>query len=168
MAGEFVPGGGPKCQCGSLEREAQKPNSPIKFDAEMNEYYISYFIDSVEETKLCIYHCLFCGGAAPDSFRPSKFAALSYDELERLEELTKDLKTVDLVLATFGKPDNDMRPGVRLTTPETDEHGETTESFRVLTYRNLSQTANVSVMVLPGGETRFSFQGKYLGKSEES
>ena len=51
MADEFKPGSGPKCRCGSLDREARKPDSPIKFDTEMNEYYISYF-DSGEETKL--------------------------------------------------------------------------------------------------------------------
>ena|SRR5215813_158235 len=166
MADEFKPGSGPKCRCGSLDREARKPDSPIKFDTEMNEYYISYF-DGGEETKLRVYHCMFCGGAAPDSFRPSKFAVLSSGELERLRKLIKDLKSVDQVLAAFGKPDSDEQPGVMWTTPETDEHGEITESFRALTYRNLSQTADIRVAVGPGGETHFSFSGKYLGEGEE-
>jgi hypothetical protein len=111
---------------------------------------------------------MFCGGAAPESFRKSKFAVISYDELERLEELTKGLKTVDMALAKFGKPYSDKRLGVRLMTPETDERGENTESFRVLTYRNLSQTADVAVIVRPGAETHFRFIGKSLGVSEES
>jgi hypothetical protein len=42
MADESVPGSGPKCQCESLERAARRPDSPIKFDAEMNEYYVAY------------------------------------------------------------------------------------------------------------------------------
>lgn len=57
---EFKPGSGPKCQCGSLEREARTPGSPIEFDAELNEYNFSYF-DGGEEKKLRIYHCMFLG-----------------------------------------------------------------------------------------------------------
>jgi hypothetical protein len=168
MADKFSPGSGPKCDCGFLEREARRPDSPIRFDAEMNEYYFSYFNDSGEEAKLFIYHCTFCGGAAPDSFRPSKFAVLSEHESERLRELTKDLRTVDLVLDALGKPDRDKRQGVIWTMPETDEHGEVTGGLRTLTYRNLSPTAVVLVTVRLDDRTHFTFVGKYLGESEQT
>jgi len=161
------PSSGPKCHCGILEREGRTPDSPIKFDAEMNEYYIFYF-DGGEEVKLSIYHCMFCGGVAPDSFRPSKFAVLSHGELERLVDLTKDLKTMDRVLAAFGEPDSDEQRGSTWTTPETDEHGEITEICRALTYRNLSQTVDVCVAVRLDGKVEFTFSGKYLGGSEEA
>ncbi|MCI0390560.1 MAG: hypothetical protein MOB07_17585 [Acidobacteria bacterium] len=167
MADEFAPGSGPKCQCGFLEREARRPDSPIRFDVEMNEYYFSYFNDGGEEANLIIYHCTFCGGAAPDSLRPSKFAMLSNGELERLRELTKDLKTVDLVLAAFGKPDSDEQQGVMWTMPETDGHGEIPGGLRTLTYRNLSQTADVLVTVRLDDKTQITFIGKYLGESGE-
>lgn len=133
----------------------------------MNEYYFFYY-DGGEEKKLSIYHCMFCGGAAPDSFRPSKFSVLSEGEIVRLRELTKDLTTVDRVLAALGRPDSDEAQGVMRITPESDERGEITESFRALVYRNLSQTAEIWVAVGPGGETHFSFSGKYLGESEDA
>lgn len=168
MDDDFVPGSGPKCQCGFLEGMARKPDSPIKFDVEMNEYYFSYFDGGGEESKLIIYHCTFCGGAAPDSFRPSKFAMLSHAELERLREMTKNLKTMDDVLANLGSPDSDDQQGVMWTIPESDEHSEITEAFRTLIYRSLSQTADICVIVRRGGETHFTFSGKYLGNSEDA
>jgi hypothetical protein len=134
----------------------------------MNEYYISYFVNGEEEGKLSIYHCMFCGGAAPDSFRPSKFAVLSHNELERLRELTKDLTTLDQVLATFGNPDSDEQQGIMWTMPETEGHGEMSGSLRTLVYRGLSQTADIWVTVRLDGATHFVFVGKCLGESEEA
>ena len=58
------------CTCGFLECQADDPDSPIVFDARLNEYHFEYAspcsdvgCDSAK-AQMMIYHCPFCGGAA--------------------------------------------------------------------------------------------------------
>src|SRR6266545_3043282 len=72
------------CQCESLEREANHPDSPIRFDPKLNEYHFIYRTSTGEEAKMMIYHCPFCGGRAPESRRDELFHRLTEAERHRL------------------------------------------------------------------------------------
>lgn len=76
------------CKCGSLERDANDPDSPIIFDVELNEYQFEYTVGDKGKAKMTIYHCPFCGGAAPESHRENLFAVIPNEEEARLRELT--------------------------------------------------------------------------------
>ena len=174
-----------QCECSVLQRGAQQPDFPIKFDSEMNEYYFSHINAKGEEGKLIIYYCFFCGGAAPESLRASKFAVIGQGEMARLMELTKDLQTVEDVISRFGQPEWDTPRGMITTMPSVDlspwallksalrrllgtklkgiDTPELTESFRALSYSGLSETADVLVTVRPDGKVHFGYVGKYIG-----
>jgi hypothetical protein len=68
-----------------LEREANDPDSPIAFDKELNEFNFEYSTAGTErKAQWRIYHCPFCGGAAPESKRRALFASISDAEERRL------------------------------------------------------------------------------------
>src|SRR5580700_110793 len=104
------------CKCGFLERTADEPGVPIKFDVKMNEYHIEHGGEDRGGQSI-LYHCPFCGGAAPPSRRQTFFATITSAETERLTELTGDVKTIADVLARFGEPDDDMDPGTTIYEP---------------------------------------------------
>jgi hypothetical protein len=61
------------CKCGVLELAAKDPRSHIVFDSEVNEYHFRYPHpikgNPSAMGSMVIYHCFFCGGAAPASKR---------------------------------------------------------------------------------------------------
>jgi hypothetical protein len=148
------------CQCGFLEGEANHPDSPIRFDAKLNEYHFIHHMSTGEEAKMMIYHCPFCGGRAPESRRDELFHRLTEAERHRLFKLTERLRTLDQVIAAFGQPDLDQPVGLVKVTPERDGKPETTESCRVVIYTKLSDTADVHVKVHPTNRVAFSFSAK--------
>ena len=149
------------CKCKSLENAADEPNSPIVFDRELNEYNI----ETRDGGTLRIYHCFFCGGAAPRSKRGSLFATITQNEQDRLRDLTSGFATLADVIRKFGKPDEDMDTGLVSKWPAKRGKPPTIKSYRVLRYYDLSKTAQVE-FVDYGPETgvRATLQGKYIGK----
>ncbi len=154
------------CKCGYLERQANRPDSPIQFDAALNEYHFLYLTSTGGNAKLMIYHCPFCGGRAPKSKRETLFATLTIAEQQRLVELTKRLRTVDEVLIALGPPDLDNEAGVICVASEREEKPEATQSYRTLVYRKLSDTADIHVRVYPTDQVAITFIGKYIGPRE--
>src|SRR5262245_4848327 len=81
------------CECGYLSDAANDPDSPIAFDAELNEYNFQYPSPcgggacEGDKALLRIYHCPFCGGAAPQSKRDLLFTVISAEEQRRLLRL---------------------------------------------------------------------------------
>lgn len=148
-----------KCKCGHLEMLADDPTCPVEFDAELNEYHITR-----AGSGWMIYYCPLCGGSAPKSRRDQLFHKLTEVERNRLIDLTKHLKALDEVIAAFGQPDIDQPVGFIKTIPEHDGKPETTESFRVLIYTKLSDTADVHVTVHPNDRVGISLQGKEVKK----
>jgi len=144
------------CKCEWLERAADDPKCPVKFDAKLNEYHI------VRGPKdfLMIYYCPFCGGSAPKSKRAQLFHALTDVERQRLVDLTKDLRTVQDVSHAFGEPEIRQPVGIVITKPERDGKSETTQSYPVMIYEKISETADVRVTVYPTDRVGISFQGK--------
>jgi hypothetical protein len=150
------------CTCKYLERASEEPEVPIVFDDEMNEYHLT----NVGKNRgySMIYHCPWCGGAAPRSKRATFFATITQKEEERLRRLTSRLATVDAVTRKLGKPDFDMAEGTIIKTPDSKDKPPTIKSYRTLRYAGLSKTANVDFTDYgPDGGLKVSFQGKYLG-----
>jgi hypothetical protein len=149
-----------QCKCGFLEREADHPDSPIRFDARLNEYHIVHRISTGEEAMMMIYHCPFCGGRAPQSRRADLFHRLTHAEQNRLSKLTKDMRTLQDVVSSFGEPDIRHPIGMMQTIPERDGNPETTQSYPVLIYTKLSETADIHVTIYPTDRVAIAFQGK--------
>jgi hypothetical protein len=138
------------CSCGYLERAANDPKSPIVFDKLTHEYQFVYpdpQADIIPRGKatLIIYHCPFCGGAAPPSQRDLLFSIITPDEEQRPRELLADVRTIDDALRILGQPDLDLDAGVTRRQHETSGTGPSIESFRSLTYSGLSKTVDVQI-----------------------
>lgn len=148
------------CDCGFLDRLADDPDLPVRFDEEMNEFHFIYSSSRGGEGHLLIHHCFFCGGKAPASRRPSFFRAISRAEQDRLWALLKPMKALADVVSAWGQPDQDLDPGTDVMTPEKDGEPGTIQRFRTLEYSHLSETAVVSVRVYPDDRVGFALHGK--------
>jgi len=149
----------PPCDCGWLEDAANDPCVPIVFDHDLNEYHI---VRSGElGGRAIIYHCPFCGGRAPKSARGSKFHTVTTEETMRLQQLTRDAKTVRDVIKALGPPDMDLDAGQGITTAMQRDEPPRTEYFRVLRYNGLSDTAIVDAIVYPDDRVHFSYMAKH-------
>jgi hypothetical protein len=150
------------CKCRFLERAAAEPKQAIVFDQDLNEYHIvnpggGYWL---------IYHCPSCGGAAPASRRHELFATVTMAEEKRLRTLTGGLKTIQEAVAAFGKPQHDYAHGLRIHNPAKGKKPPEVRSYRTLRFTRLSEVADVTLTDYREEGIRFSFQGKYLGKSK--
>ena len=148
------------CKCRWLERMSSEPDEPISFDDASGEYHIT----KPRGGYLVIYHCPFCGGAAPLSRRHELFADISDAEVERLRRVTARVKTVQQAIKVLGKPDHDAAQGLTVHTPAKGRRRPRVVSYRVLTFTRLSDTADVEVVDCGTNGIRVSFQGKYLGR----
>lgn len=143
------------CTCGYLQNAADDPDNPIVFDARTAEYQFSYV-----GAMLVIYHCPFCGGAAPESKRDLLFAHISEAEQNRLLELLSDIQTIDDAIQKFGTPDFE---GVSTSKyPEGEGEAPRIEPHRSIRYGNLSDVAEVWITERPDGKIYARLQGKYL------
>ena len=127
------------CSCGLLAQQAAEPETPLEFDATLGEYQLR----CSEGGRLRVFHCPFCGGAAPRSERNNQFALLTWHEIRRLEELTSAIRTPEEAIAIFGSPDEEMERDVTVQTPATPDGPSRVESFRTLLFRRLSETAEI-------------------------
>jgi hypothetical protein len=157
------------CTCQYLEHAADDPRSPIVYDRTLKEYNFEYPSPcgdgtcEVGKASLRIYHCPFCGGAAPESKRGLLFAVVPPEEEGRLYKLLGSIKTLDRAMQVLGPPDDDNPHGLREEHPEREGSAPTVESFRTLRYFDLSETADVNIAESRTGGVHFWLQGKYLG-----
>ena len=151
---------GEPCTCGRLETEADIPDGLVRFDREVGEFYL---FDPRTMGRSIVYHCYFCGGAAPLSVRGSLFAHVTLAESCRLEELARGIVTVDDAIARFGAPDEERAAGVSLTMPEKDGEPGMTTWYKTLVFRNLSTSADMELVDFSPLPVRFSFVPKYVG-----
>jgi len=145
-----------ECKCGMLARIAEDPRDPVEFDPRLNEYHL---MRKGGGGYSLIHFCPFCGGWAPKSQRSSLFHRLTDAERHRLMKLTKNLRTVQDVIAAFGEPDA-KGFSMAVTTPEKEGKPETTQSYPGMTYSKLSDIADVNVKVYPNDRVAITFQGK--------
>ncbi len=144
------------CTCRCLENAANDPRNPIVFDEATGEY--QFVCKSV---MLVIYHCPFCGGAAPKSKRALLFAQISAAEEARLASLLDGVTTIAEALTKFGKPDFE---GTSVTRhPENENEAPKIQHHRGIRYFGLSETAEVWITERPDGRIFWQLQGKYIG-----
>jgi hypothetical protein len=152
------------CTCGLLEERAADASSPFKFDADLKEFHLEY-VGVKGKASMVIYHCPFCGGAAPESQRDRLFAVISSAEEERLFSLLKGVHTIHDAIEALGSPDLDRPDGVGWRHPEGERTPPNSERFRRVTYSRLSDVADIHLTVYPNGNVHASLQGKYVGQA---
>ncbi len=162
------------CTCGFLEQQAVDPASPIVFDARLNEYHFEYPSPCAStecdagKAQVMIYHCPFCGGAAPPSQRATLFTTFGPEEQRRLCGLFDGMRTLQEVVAALGPPDEDKERGLTIRRPEKGGQAPTVRSFRTLRYTRPSDTADVDVYADPAeGGVQVVLMGKYIGSPTE-
>jgi hypothetical protein len=147
------------CECGWLQHAADDPDHPVKFDPGMNEFNIVKGDRSIR-----IYYCPFCGGKAPESVRATVFAHVSGEEHERLVLLGSGVESLAQIVQRFGEPSRDQPTGAGIGMPALD--GQITQfiSYRVLTYSQLSQVADLQFHLHADGSlARLFVSAKYIG-----
>ena len=143
------------CTCGYLQNAADDPSNPIVFDSQTAEYQFSY-----DGAMLVIYHCPFCGGAAPEAKRALLFQLIPDAEQERLSQLLHGIATIDAAIKKLGKPDFE---GVsRSKFPEQEDKGPRIESHRDIRYHDLWDVAEIWITERPDGTIYWYLQGKYI------
>lgn len=153
------------CKCGFLQREANRPDSPIRFDPGLNEYRFAYLKNTGQEAAIMIFHCPLCGGRASNFRRAEPFNSVSDAERHRLSNLTKNLRTVQDVATAFGEPDIRRTMGLDGGSSGAGAGSDTTKFFPVMIYTRLSDTADVHVIIFPADRVGISFQPKSLKKA---
>jgi hypothetical protein len=116
------------------------------------------------ERSIRIYYCPFCGGKAPESLRATFFAHVSGEEHERLTLLGTGVESYAQIVARFGEPSCDQPMGAGMGMPEAD--GQITQfiSYRVLTYSQLSQVADLQFHLHADGTLAgLLVSAKYIG-----
>lgn len=151
------------CTCSYLQTAADDPENPIAFDARTGEFEFHYTCGTGEDAypaTLVIYHCPFCGGAAPESKRPLLFARIINEEVERLTAVLEPIKTAADALRVLGKPDYDGLSISRRN--ESDDSPSTVERDRYFYFDRLSETARVWFQVMPDDKVYWQLHGKQL------
>lgn len=145
------------CTCDYLENAANDPKCPIIFDEATSEYQ---FTDN--RVTLVIYHCPFCGGAAPESKRALLFAQIPENEERRLAGLLNGIETMDGALSKLGQPDFE---GVSTTRkPEGKNDAPRIQHHREIRYHQLSDVAEVWITERTDGKVFWQLQGKHIGE----
>ena len=149
------------CKCGYLRRAADDARQPIVFDKLTGEYHFRYREgESDGYSTLILYHCPFCGGAAPKSKRALLFHVIPPDEERRLVALLDGITSLRVAVRKLGKPDYDNPRGMGSQMPERAGRPPTTQWFRTLHYEKLSKVADVWFTERPDGRASWQLQGK--------
>lgn len=138
----------PPCDCRWAERMADDAMFPIAFDAKRGEFHLI----GGGGRMAVLYHCPFCGGSLPKVRRQSPFHPITIGEMERLEALVENLRTVADVEAALGRPDGDP---VEFNPAEPGR--PRSQAYRTLTYHHLFDTIALHVVVAPSGDVAFSY-----------
>ena len=154
------------CKCEFLERCAKDPEKPINFNPKVNEFHFEYKTDRGSVSHLIIYHCPFCGGAAPESIRESLFEVVPLTEMKRLQKLTATIHSIEDALSKLGLPDEDSQSNVAGITPERDRKPQKIQNFRRIVYRNLSDVAEIHITDFLRDRVSIFFQGKPIGSKK--
>jgi ClpX C4-type zinc finger protein/uncharacterized protein DUF6980 len=147
------------CHCDTLDDAVDDANSSIVFDEMTNEYHLE---SRDGRGHHIIRYCPFCGGHTPASRRQRLFARPSPAELQRLKELTKDIRTIEDALRILGTPGWDNPQGTTWSKPATDDNPPLTTVHRTLWYYDYSDTADVCVTEFGSAGATVSFPHKAL------
>ena len=89
------------------------------------------------KAHLTIYHCPFCGGAAPPSKRETLFTHISDQEAARLYRMFDGMRTLEEVVRAVGPPDDDIERGLTVREPEKEGKPPRLRTYRTLHYTHL-------------------------------
>jgi len=91
------------CTCGLPEKWAQAPNFPVKFDAEVNEYYLVY--GKRGRWHHVMRYCFWCGGRFPQSTLGRLFTEPSEAETAEIRRMLAGVRSTEDILRILGDPD---------------------------------------------------------------
>lgn len=149
------------CKCGYLRRASDDPGQPIVFDKLTGEYHFQYREREADGySTLVLYHCPFCGRAAPKSKRALLFDVIPPDEERRLTVLLDGITSIRAAVRKLGKPDDDIPRGCGVQMPERARRPPTMQWFRTLRYNKLSNVAEVWFTERSDGRASWRLQGK--------
>ena len=148
------------CTCNYLQNASDDPHNPITFDAPTGEFQFSF-----DGAMLVIYHCPFCGGAAPESKRHLLFAQVPSEEESRLAVLLDGIETINDALQQLGNPDFEGTSIVKR--PERENEPPRIQHHRDIRYHNLSDVAEIWITERPDGRIFWRLQGKYRGRDAD-
>ncbi len=156
------------CGCEYLNQAANDPESPIVFDRDLHEFQFESW-DSTGKLlrSAIIYHCPFCGGAAPKSNREARFTKITTAEESRLRSILDGIRTLEHAIEKLGEPDKDDHRGITVEIPDKDGQIPRKESFRVLQYFGLSETAEVWITDYHKDEVHITFQSKPITQKND-
>jgi hypothetical protein len=149
------------CTCKYLQNSADDPDNPIEFDVRTAEFHFVY-----DDSMLVIYHCPFCGGAAPESKRATLFTQIPRAEQERLQELLRGIRTMDDAIRKFGEPALENVSVSKFQ--EREDIAPRIEPERTIRYEHLSDVADVCIAERPDGQIYWCLLGKFIGRDTES
>jgi hypothetical protein len=142
-----------KCQCGMPERHAQQSRSPVRFDAELNEFHVVG-----PGAVIILRYCYWCGGKLPRSRRSQLFESMDQKEIDGIQAIARELKSLDDAQRLLGAPDETQhRPQAG---SGYDRHGAPVEYERTLTYRQRWRTVDLQLHEFADGRIACSLTAR--------
>ena len=156
-----------ECRCGITASISEDVRSPVKFSEEKGAYTLEWLSNAEIPNSLVVRFCPFCGGQVLPSQRTSLFIAIPPAETVRLNELLKDVLTLEDALNVLGKPDADDSTGFGIHTPAKAGQLSYTRYYRALTYCKLSEFANVRIIEDHASGLKVFYEGKPREKASK-
>lgn len=144
------------CKCNYLQRAVDSEHMPIQFDPDTAEYQWHH-----NGAVGVIYHCPFCGGAAPKSQRDKLFATIPPSEEARLSKILDPVKTIGDAIELLGEPNFDG--WAKTVRPESGDQPPMVAHHRDIRYTQLSDIADVHIQECSDGRAFWQLLGKYVG-----
>ncbi len=91
------------CTCGLPQKWVQAPSFPVKFDAQVNEYYLVY--GKRGRWHHVMRYCFWCGGRLPEPGRGRLFTEPSEAETAEIRRKLAGVHSTKEILAILGQPD---------------------------------------------------------------
>lgn len=155
------------CTCDWLKNAADDARFPIEYDRQTNEFKLCCQLEDGTIGYTVLHYCPFCGGKAPDIRKEQSFTQLSEQEFLRLQELTRQIKSIEDAFRILGEPELGEP---EFNEPEFNEpefsraEQELLQAARSLTYQNLSETATIHIIEYEQGNVRIVIQEKFIGR----
>lgn len=148
------------CNCNSMQRYANDPASPIKYDKDLNEYNILY-----DNHHLIVYYCFFCGGNLPKSRRGELFAKTSKIELIKARRLIGKINNERDIIEIMGPPDSKISIADFADSDVIKNHFKRGLKSQY-TYTSKWETLKVDFEIYDDGTVHPSVSGKFIGEKE--
>ena len=150
------------CTCDWLKNAATDARFPVEYDEQSNKFKLQCRLEDGKLGYTVLHFCPFCGGMAPDIRKEKTFTQISEQEFLRLQELTRQIKSIEDALRILGEPQLVYSP-LSMQAQISQAEQEMLQNARSLTYQNISETAIIHITEYEQGGVRIVFQEKYIG-----